>query len=559
MSTLSGNSPFRLEPYYSSALNNDYDPFPILRDLLVAPVFRARGTGAVSLVDDNGNHVDEDMFFDYVQSALDEHADVAVNDFTKNVYQQALINFDEKNPRMMDEVFVVQAAAAEGLPAPSARIVYQTALSVIPSAKELLAHLPGAERRFFAALGFLYAPNTLGFWFEDNDAFTQFLQHFDTEVQSLQSVLPQETFDMAQRLITGYDIKKEIADGLQLRKGDVDGNGPFTFPRLLVESLLRYAKGQQNTGAPATMGVLPFSVGELMIPRSIVFANVELHAQADAKRIDAAWGLINVALNSSIKIVSNKALSKLTAVPRAIAKGAAAANAGRSKTASGRQARLKLRKQSPNTVDIRKDLIRALRRMKKVNMSQNVFRNVRISYSRANRRNPDDYNLAGKIVSRTYLPDLHVYLDTSGSISESNYQASVIMLIKIAKSLGVNIYFNSFSDVLSQCVLLKTEGKSVKQIWNEFRKIPKVTGGTEFSLVWEYIQASPKRQKELSLMITDFGWNPPSRAVYHPKNLYYAPCADMDWSLIKHYAKSFTRGMQHIDPTVGARLLGMFR
>lgn len=86
------------------------------------------------------------------------------------------------------------------------------------------------------------------------------------------------------------------------------------------------------------------------------------------------------------------------------------------------------------------------------------------------------------------MPDIHVYIDTSGSISEENYQDAVMMLIRVAKKLNVNLYFNSFSDILSQTTLLKVKDRSPASIWKEFRKVPKVTGGTEFQQVWEYIR-----------------------------------------------------------------------
>ena len=131
------------------------------------------------------------------------------------------------------------------------------------------------------------------------------------------------------------------------------------------------------------------------------------------------------------------------------------------------------------------------------------------------------------------------------------------MLIRIAKKLNVNLYFNSFSHILSQETLLKVENKSTRQIWNEFRKIPKVSGGTEFKQIWDYINASPKRKRQLSLMITDFEWHAPSTREDHPANLYYAPCSAMDWQYMVNSAKYFADSMKHIDPTVRQKLLGM--
>lgn len=222
-----------------------------------------------------------------------------------------------------------------------------------------------------------------------------------------------------------------------------------------------------------------------------------------------------------------------------------------------RSAQVKFRKAPPTKLDLFKDITRVLKRMGKVNKSQNVYRTTKTTFLKANRRNPDDFNKPGRITSVQYMPDLHVFIDTSGSISEENYQEAVLMLIRIAKKLNVNLYFNSFSHMLSQETLLKVENKSTRQIWQEFRKVPKVTGGTEFKQVWDYINTSPVRKRRLSLMITDFEWSPPSRREEHPPNLYYAPCSAMDWKYMVRSAEAYANGMQHIDPSIRQKLLGM--
>ena len=301
---------------------------------------------------------------------------------------------------------------------------------------------------------------------------------------------------------------------------------------------------------------MAFSVSELFCPRSIVLINAEAHARATPAKIAKEWQMINQGIASPVKIVSNKALSKLTALPRLAAKAAAAA-AKNDKSTFGRSAKVTFRAQPPSKIDLIKDISRVLKRMGTVNRSQNIFRTSRTTFSKANRRNPDDFNKPGRINSIQYMPDLHIYIDTSGSISERNYQESVMMLIALAKKMNVNLYFNSFSHVLSQEVLLRVEGKPVKRVWEEFRKIPKVNGGTDYLQIWNYINASPERKRRMSLVITDFQWYPPSTREDHPRNLYYAPCSAMDWNYMVRAAKDFSTSMNHIDATIKQHLLGM--
>ena len=92
-------------------------------------------------------------------------------------------------------------------------------------------------------------------------------------------------------------------------------------------------------------------------------------------------------------------------------------------------------------------------------------------------------------------------------------------------------------------------------IYTQFQKIPKVGGGTDYEQIWNYVNASRKRRRELSLIITDFEYTAPRRFVKHPKNLFYVPCSNMDWRSITHYAESFCRSAAHIDPAIRSHLL----
>ncbi|MBD5584452.1 MAG: VWA domain-containing protein, partial [Clostridia bacterium] len=152
-------------------------------------------------------------------------------------------------------------------------------------------------------------------------------------------------------------------------------------------------------------------------------------------------------------------------------------------------------------------------------------------------------------------PDIHLYIDTSGSVSEEDYQMAVKACIRMARKLGVNMYFNSFSHILSQCTKLSLAGKTPQQIYAAFQKVPKVTGGTEYSQVWNYINASKKRSRELSLMITDFEYTAPSYVIKHPENLYYLPHSTVDWSRILREADDFVKSCEHNDPAIRSHLL----
>lgn len=559
--TVSNQKPALLTPEHLIPIKGEYNPVPAIKKTLVDPLYQPVGNHPVSITDENNNDVDEDQMLDLVLRTVGEQVDPDADDRVKDVYQQSLIYYDRTNPLLTNEAFVVQAAQQAKLPTPSTRVIYTAASDVEPAAKALLGGQPMAEETFFASLGYIYHPETLAFWFKTASDFDDFTTWVAAEVYNLSSVLGPDVNSLFSQFT---QIKlKGLTESLILRKDDSSENGEYSFARTLVHLLMLYTR--QNSaaaaaaGSPKAVGTMPFVVPELFLPKTVVLVNIEAHARASSRKIDREWKLINHSLASPVKVVSNKTLSKLTALPRAAAKASAAAATAASNRGqqNGRAAAVTFRKKQPSSVDIITGVTRVMNRMKKVNRSMNPIKKVKTTFTKANRRDPDDYNKPGKSVSTQYLSDIHIYLDCSGSISEENYQDSVIMLIKLAKKLNINLYFNSFSHQMSQTAVLKTQNKSVSQIWKEFRRIPKVSGGTDYAQIWDYVNQNAKRRERLSLVITDFEWSPGSLRKEHPKNLYYAPVSNMNWDRIRRYAENFSRGMRHIEPGIHQRLIGV--
>lgn len=553
--TVTNQKPAVLDAVHTITCTGDYDPMPALQEALVDPLLEPLSPHTpASIVDGAGTDLTDDVP-GILLSCFGDSVNTSAEKAAKELLGQTMVNYDQATPLPVGELFAVQAGQRNKMPAPGPRVIYTAQSDVIPAAKGLLAG-SADESEFFASLAYAFHPDTLGFWFQSADAFDGFQVWLSTQAQALggaSSPVPAQTLklvgDFAKLSLKG------LTESLLLRKDDSDGNDELSFPRLLMHMLMTYV-GQQR-GQTADVGVLPFTVGELFCPKSVVLVNVEAHARASASKVTGEWNLINQSLASPVKVVSNSALSKLTSLPRAAAKATAMGANQHPGQPGSRSAQVKFRKAPPTRLDLFKDITRVLRRMGKVNKSQNVYRTTKTTFLKANRRNPDDFNKPGRISSVQYMPDLHVYIDTSGSISEENYQEAVMMLIRIAKKLNINLYFNSFSHFLSQETLLRVENKSLRQIWKEFRRVPKVTGGTEFKQIWDYINASNKRKRQLSLMITDFEWPPPSARVDHPANLYYAPCSAKDWTFTVQSATDFADGMRHIDPSIRQKLLGM--
>ena len=196
--------------------------------------------------------------------------------------------------------------------------------------------------------------------------------------------------------------------------------------------------------------------------------------------------------------------------------------------------------------------------------TDNTFKTRTRSFMRPNRRHPDDTNIPGTRIKTSYRPDVHIYLDTSGSITEAQYKASITMLIKIAKKLNTNLYFTSFSHKISQPVKLQTKYASVKQIYNQIKAIPKVSGGTEYENVWNMIDTLQKKKfNMLNFVLTDFEYN--VRQSYTPqlrnasvKKTYYLPLASdqSDYYYCRQYAIELADELYDLgDKTIYKRML----
>lgn len=559
--TITNQKPAQFSPVHKLPVSGDYHPVAGITATIVEPLYTPLNQNHQVVISDAKGHIlDKDETTQHILSCLGDTVDAQAETVVKNLIAQGSVYYDQKSPLLVNEMFAVQAGVQYKMPAPTPTIIYGAQGDVIPAAKKLLSGQVSDAGEFFASIAYAFHPETLGFWFQSSAAFEDFKIWLTNATSTLSAVLPADTTNLLNQF--GSISLKGLTESLLLRKDDSDENDEYSFARVIIHMLMDYVQQKETAAVQAQAtpetGAMPFLLSELYSPRTLVIVNVEAHARASGNKVANEWKMINTSIASPVKIISNKHISKLTALPRAAAKAqAAVSNMQKNQNQNGRSAQVKFRKQSPSKIDLIKDLTRALKRMGQVNRSQNVFRKSKSTFVKANRRDPDDWNKPGKIVSTHYMPDIHVYVDTSGSISEENYQQSVIMLISMAKKLNVDLYFNSFSHMLSQEVLLRTANKSVAQIWHEFRKIPKVSGGTEYKQIWDYINQSPSRKRRLSLVITDFEWHPPTTREEHPKNLYYAPCSSMDWTMITHWAQNYVNRMRHIEPAIAQRMLGL--
>lgn len=543
---ITNNKPCVLEPVYTTKIDGLHD----VRDMMLQTlscIFQPVIAGQQVTVTDNGTVLTTDEIITKFIECCQEYINGPVETQLKSMLTDALLYFDNNN-LLIQQIFVNQSTVASGLPFASPMILYTPETDVIPVSKEFLSGICDYHK-FFATMANYVQADILGFYFANENSFNEFKSWMQVEIPSL-GTLPVNTNQLLADF-QNLDLSG-LTEAVRLRANDSSGNEDRSFPRVLIHLLMKYASLKSGV----EFGVLPFNLGELYNPTNIVFVNVEKHAKAKATMIKKEWEAIKQSLALKVEVISSNQILKLTATVKNLNSVRGMTNLmamGRDKL--DRVAKVKFSESSPSKYDLANRISHIMKKMVSNNKTMNTFKNTSLTYNKANRRNPDDFNKPGKSTSISYRPDIHLYVDTSGSISESDYEEAMKICINMARKLNVNLYFNSFSHKISTCTKIHVQNRSVNEIWKAFQKIEKVGGGTNFENVWNYINASKKRKKELSIMITDFDDRIRNHAVECPKNLYYAPCSNKDWNRIVIYAKDFCESAQHTDPTIRKRIL----
>ena len=467
---------------------------------------------------------------------------------------QTLLHY-QPNFETIDASLMVQNATAENLPLPIVQgarsIVYTVATDVIPVAKQYLAGQVSFNY-WATSFGFTFRVPALVVSMDTPDVYKEFQQYVQTTVAPFQSQLPIDTSMALQEFYK--TTLNDLAEGFRIRATVGDNNQDYSFARILHTCVMQFVA--QNGQA----GIIPTSLKEIIHPTTIMFLNVEKHAHSNNRDINKTWNsAMNMSKAKSIGLNKIKKLSEeeqLDAMrQRSNVRRSALMN--KAKDPASRKKRAKpFGKQLKTSKQLTKEIVRILSKMKKVRMSNNVIKTRKTTFNKPNRRDPDNYDKPGIIYSHQYVPDIHVYLDTSGSISERNYKEACMAIIQLAQTLKTKLYLNSFSHVLSQPALVDIGNCSKETAWKRLQNIPKVSGGTDFDLVWDYIHQSPQRKQELAIMITDFEYTPSNSYTRPlPQNLFYVPCGGFDIDKLRRNATYFVNSTRRLDANLRHKII----
>lgn len=491
----------------------------------------------------------------WTDDSIDPDLDAQLTD----IFYQSL-RYSQTNNWRIEEQQTLENLSKLKFPLPSTgqngRIVkYTPKIDIIPTAKSLLADTTNSDTvaEWFGVLsGFLKEKmtNITLITVQSSYAWDQIKSNIDQIRQTLnqQNVISSDT----NNLLSDFDkisLDGELSTGIFLPA--TASTQPHSFTRIVMNLLSVYEANHQDE-----LFVQPLNTMEYLIPRNLVVLNLEEYAHATDKEVMKDWNDLQNAfkIKSKLNMVSHK---KLMTAQRIQSSMTPTSGYTRDKTQPVvRRTQQPFSKKpitSKHTMMLMSKIIKTAKTNKQ---TENMYKTPTRSFMRSNRRDPNNINLSGKVTTTSYRPDIHIYLDTSGSISESQYRDAVGSLIMLTKKINANLYVTSFSHVISQTTLVQTKDKSIKEIYKSFLGIPKVTGGTEFENVWNKIdQLDTLNQKhgksyQLNFIITDFGYSLRRDRSFHKdqpshKYTYYVPISSdpQMWSHITRMAKDFSKQM----------------
>ena len=545
----SNQQPTTLNSHYLGSLAAPFDPYDTVKNEVVKQLFTPLISSAPVVIDEDGTPLSEDDITSTLFLCSGDVINNTAESKMKEIFSHTLTYYDKS--LSVQDVYAVQAGKKLNMLMPSPKVIY-TPTDVIDAAKQLLGNQLSPEG-FFATMAYYTRVSTFGMYFANETAWDEFKSWFANEIAKIANLLPPETSQLCNDLQT---IRlNHLTESFVIRDDDSQNNDPYSFARTFVFYLMLYEQTMRQNNAPLhIVGQMPFSFAETFCPRTIVLVNVEKHAHAHPSQIKNEWDIINASMLVKPKVLGTNQIKQLTAISR-MAKKMQGAGAMRQSAMQARSAVIRFRKTPPTSIDLYKYIMKIYKHSAFIQNSENAVKSHKMSYQRPSRRDPNNPDRQGKTTNVVYKPDLHVYLDCSGSISEREYQDAIKACIKLAKKMGVNFYFNSFSHIMSTSTKLHVAGRTTKQIYQEFKNTPKVGGGTDYEQIWHYINRSKKLGKEVSIIISDFEYWAPNHYVKHPRFLYYAPISAHNWTSITNAAKSFAQSMLNICPNIRKHIL----
>lgn len=532
--------------------SDDFDVISYINESFVEPVKKPIDPALPIVIQENNVDINPEAIANAMAFALYQNDATAIVDVT-DFYKQIVYEMSQTNPLHPNKWLVDWARERVNrktpYPRPNNMVFYTVDSDVIPECKDFLV-IGDNQDKVVSAFSYTFNPTSLGVAFRMESDFNDFKEKFAELVNKEASNLSTDTSNQCQEFLKTKLSKLTLDIALRNKKFE-DNNEPYSFAQLLRYSLDNYIATNNDKSF-----YIPFQTSEFFLPSVINFINIEKHSHSNKNDILTHWNKIIKLLNSNVKLWNKKSIKSLQKIISMSNQSTSMLKSlHEQKKEDLQRANVPVALTAPSAKVLEKRILKIIKKTTDVNKSMNVYKTLKRSFAKPNRRNPDDYDKTGIIVSKKYRPDIHIYQDTSGSISEENYEAATRMLIDLAIKLNIDLYYTSFSHIISKETKIKIKGRSKQAIYKSIQSIPKVSGGTDFKLVWDVINQRPERQKQIAFMITDMEYHAPSTETNVPKNLYYIPIANIPWQRIQNATKGFLNSIRHYKQKIRRNIL----
>ena len=501
---------------------------------------------------DNTNEITADQITSVIYDLWSKNRIDGNLDHELNEIYTALTPFKFQDTNLIDDLFGLQALHNLQLPHPSNNkkqmVVYTIEDDIVPAIQNLnnswTTH--NMDTMLASMYGFIKTRNFGNILFigvkSDNE-----WNRYKTKVLELATATQNPTTILKANDFNTFPFTNQLSQSVLLS----ENSNNTSFEYCLLQALHELEKTE-------SICPLPVNIKSQIMPSVISFFNINAMANATPTEISNDIQSIRNAsvLNKTLKVIPS---AKLRTADSITPKQSTNSKQSSKKDDIVRRQNRRISSQPLSSEAQLKRMMKLVKQFISTRESQNTYKSTTQTYMRPNRRKPLDYSLKGKSTRKSYHPDIHIYFDTSGSISEDNYKASALNIIKLAIKMDVDIYVSFFSHVITQPIRLKIKNRTAQQIFNNFIRLPKVGGGTDFNQFWNQINAIDAHNKKsgksyrINFVITDFCDRVPRDRIFTNneaavKNTFYIPITPTrsthtDYSKIIEYAKDFALAM----------------
>lgn len=459
-----------------------------------------------------------------------------LNEILKNLHG------DPSLPTALDEIGINIAQCAAQLPSPSADVLYTFEDLVQYSSISTINEL--ATSWFY-----LSKPRSLVLALTDDVIATAIAKELEDYRQ-----LDEMDMNTIHQLKTVMDALTQTPQAIMsfkfaetnLKIQDAEDPQPYSIDAILRRVITEYA-------AKPNAALLPFSLRQVAAPTSVMFIRLDLLALENPIKLARVIPELTHQVNEAVIQLNVDQIKALGTFEEESDPG----DADMSAYYGTYQRGSRILETTPSPAQIAADVAKIHRRLPAHDSSKEQRRVTYRTFARSNRREPDNADRRGKSVKKRKRADIHLYIDSSGSISADQAHSSILTAAQLANSLKVSLFITFFSDALSPTYRIETRGKTPAKLVAEIDQLVRPSGGTHFHNVYNYINKDAIRSAQFSIMLTDFGCALPGGRIEHPARLYYAPISGDYRGIYNHYMEKFEPSIKDSFPEIRSHLLGM--